>query len=449
MKKFSTIALGGLFMGLLFLTSSCLKDKTLVSTTYMINQPIYLAEEDARQVEFQPAKTLVNPGKIYVYGNLLLINEKNIGIHLIDNTDPNSPQTLGFVQIPGNLDIAVREGVLYADSYTDLLALDLGNGTNVTILERFEDVFEYDFYSWDFDPAYPLGNIDHSKGIVIGWRQIEITEDCEGGDCPSVSGRGGWGRTFENDVAIAQFNSSGGGGSAAPVGVAGSLTRFIQYDHYLYTISSHDNIKIYDVMSPASPTLESEFPVGRDIETLFTTNGHLFIGAQTGMYIYSLAAPASPEYVSTFLHVRSCDPVVVHGNYAYVTLRGGGNCGQANDELLVIDISDLSSPRLMNSHPMSEPFGLGVDTQRDVLFLCDGDAGLKVYDISSPLELIDNRITHLPEMNAYDVIVLPGNGPSQFPVGTLMMIGADGFVQYDYSDLANISELSRIPVVAN
>ena len=49
-----------------------------------------------------------------------------------------------------------------------------------------------------------------------------------------------------------------------------------------------------------------------------------------------------------------------------------------------------------------------------------------------------NQIAHFPDIKTYDVI--PYNG-------LLMMVGSDGLYQYDYSDLANISLISRIPVV--
>ena len=73
------------------------------------------------------------------------------------------------------------------------------------------------------------------------------------------------------------------------------------------------------------------------------------------------------------------------------------------------------------------------------LFICDGDAGLKVYNVADKYHIDDNQIASFPNINAYDVI----------PLGDyLFMIGDDGFYQYDYSDLQNIYQVSFIPVVA-
>jgi len=91
--------------------------------------------------------------------------------------------------------------------------------------------------------------------------------------------------------------------------------------------------------------------------------------------------------------------------------------------------------QLLASYPLHGPYGLGIDG--DVLFVCDGDAGLKVYDVEDKLHIDDNQIASFPNIDTYDVI--PVNG-------YLFMIGEDGFYQYDYSDLQNIHQVSVIPV---
>jgi hypothetical protein len=153
------------------------------------------------------------------------------------------------------------------------------------------------------------------------------------------------------------------------------------------------------------------------------------------MYIYSLADPGNPEYLSAFWHASSCDPVVVEGNYAYVTLRAGNLCGESQSLLNVIDISDIMAPVLLKEYPMEEPYGLGIDDT--LLFVCDGSAGLKVYNAANPMVIDQNKIAHYEDIHAWDVI----------PLGSvLIMIGTDGLYQYDYADPEDIHELSVIPI---
>ncbi len=40
---------------------------------------------------------------------------------------------------------------------------------------------------------------------------------------------------------------------------------------------------------------------------------------------------------------------------------------------------------------MTEPYGLGIDNT--TLFICDGSAGLKIYDITNVMAIADNIIT--------------------------------------------------------
>jgi len=75
-----------------------------------------------------------------------------------------------------------------------------------------------------------------------------------------------------------------------------------------------------------------------------------------------------------------------------------------------------------------------------VLFVCDGTAGLKIYNAANPLDIAANQLTAYPNNHAFDVI----------PLGDiLVMIGVDGLYQYDYSDLNNIFELSHIDIYGN
>jgi len=67
------------------------------------------------------AKELEDPGKIYFYNNYIFINEKRAGVHVFDNSTPSSPQNIGFLNIPGNVDIAIRNDIMLADNYIDLL----------------------------------------------------------------------------------------------------------------------------------------------------------------------------------------------------------------------------------------------------------------------------------------------------------------------------------------
>jgi hypothetical protein len=219
-------------------------------------------------------------------------------------------------------------------------------------------------------------------------------------------------------------------------GTGGSMARFMLNSDYLYLISQPWLLKTVDVEKADKMSVVDSITVPRTMETLFKLEENLFVGTTTGMLIYDVVNASKPVYVSQYDHITACDPVVADGRYAYVTLRTGNRCNGVQNLLEVIDISSLSHPYLVKSYPMFNPHGLGVDG--DLLFICDGKAGLKIYDKSDPLAILTSQVAHYPDFDTFDVI--PMNG-------ILMLVGAEGIYQYDYSDPDNIVQLSHIVIV--
>jgi hypothetical protein len=153
------------------------------------------------------------------------------------------------------------------------------------------------------------------------------------------------------------------------------------------------------------------------------------------MYVYSVNQNGEPEYLSSFAHVLSCDPVIVNPPFAYVTLRMTSSCriGFNTNQLDILDIQDLASPKLRHSYPMPEPHGLSVDG--DYLFICHGKEGLGVYNVQNPDSL--KEISTIKGIETFDVI-----SDKQ----RLLVIGPSGLYQYDYSDINKINLLSKIEI---
>jgi len=73
-----------------------------------------------------------------------------------------------------------------------------------------------------------------------------------------------------------------------------------------------------------------------------------------------------------------------------------------------------------------------------LLFVCDGSAGLKVYNSTDAKNISSNLIYTYPDIKAFDAI----------PIGDiLVLIGDDGLYQYNYSNISNITLMSSILVV--
>ena len=412
-----------LFTALFF--QSCMKDKCINTYTFTVQSPIYLSYDELRSsVALEGPREIKNPGKIYFKGQYLYVNELEKGIHVINNADPYNPVNTAFINIPGNVDIAIKENILYADSYIDLLAIDISNPGAVNVMKRIEDVFPYN----DFGTYMA----DQSKGVVVGWIEEEVTETM---DCDQYAM---WEKgNLSNDVVFATGGVAGisAGGNSPSVGQGGSMARFTIVKDMLYTVDQN-NLQLFDITSAANPNYLTLVNLGFGIETIFPYDNKLFIGTTSGMHIYDISNANSPAHLSTYAHITSCDPVVVEGDYAYVTLRSGTTCQGWTNQLEVINISNPSNPQLVKTYQMTNPHGLSI--RNNTLFICDGSAGLKIYDATDKLKIDENMIKQFQNIQTFDVIALSS---------LLMMIGDDGLYQYDYSDLSDIKQISKIPVV--
>jgi hypothetical protein len=409
---------------LIVVFSSCFKDKCTDTYTFTLATPVYIDKADFRkEVQFQAPRKMEAPGKIYIYGNTLLVNEQFHGIHVIDNSNPKNPIKMGFLDIVGNVDMSIRGNVLYADAYTDLIAVDLSNINSPTVIDRHEDVFLTPYQIHD--------------GGIIGYYNLKdttVTEICN-------KSHGFWGdaiafESFRNQSGGTRANfdaSSFGSGGPATTGQAGSMARFSIVNNHLYAIENR-SIYAYEIQGSGRVSKSSEVVVGFGIETLFPFKNYLFVGANDGMHIMDIDNPGHPVKRSTFSHARACDPVIVDQDIAYVTLRSGTNCFGGQNTLEVIDVKDVNNPVQLFTHPMQNPHGLS--KFEDNLFICEGVHGLKVFDAKVSSSIPSKLKDHHKNIHAYDVIALSNNH--------IIVVGDDGLYQYEFSDSNKLVQLSSI-----
>ena len=384
---------------------SCEKEEDGKYADYLVAKPLKITKTEFKNgVAVIAPRPIDESGKIYAYKDYIFINDTYKGVHVIDNSNPAAPKKIAFIKIAGNVDISVKGDYLYADSLTDLMVLDISNINNIKIVNRLENVLsnnviwpgEVDFYEY--------GTIDYENEIVIGWETVterRLVEDYENRF-----------NRMDTDVVFTMEANN------ASVGQGGSLARFKIVEDYLYAVDNH-NINIFNIENLSDPKDLEDVYAGFDIETIFNKGNYLFLGSMRGMYIYDISTPATPTFVSEFQHGTACDPVVVDGDYAYVTLRGGNACGATESGLFIVDISDIANPVLAETYALEGPYGLGIKDEK--LFICDGAAGLKVYDKSDIKDL--KQLNHFRNIDTFDVIPMENQ---------LLMVGDEILYQYEY-----------------
>ncbi len=141
-------------------------------------RPIYY-QGDTKEITSNPPRQFENLGKIVVLGNFLYINEQNLGIHIIDNTDPITPFAIAFISIPGCVDYTINGNIIYANNTEDLVAIRVDNVFMIVEVIRLEDFYsEFDFASQLFPENFNgvFECVDQTQGTVIGWVETILDE---------------------------------------------------------------------------------------------------------------------------------------------------------------------------------------------------------------------------------------------------------------------------------
>jgi hypothetical protein len=427
---FTSLMLAFVLLAATILPQGC-SDKCQVKRKYDYYEPVYTGFAELRaSVSMKPAQTISSVGKIYIKGDILFVNEPALGIHVFNNHDRTNPKPIGFLNLPGNYDLAVQDNTLYADSYYDLVVLDISNPANIQEINRLPGFF--------VPNNSTLFSADPEKGVVTSWNKKEdvtvMKSECE----MQLQYRGG--ALYDGGIAMfsgapaptANSNSTSSGGAS---GIGGSTQRFTILDHMLYALDGY-SLNVVDITHSTDPVKKMNVGLNWDAETLFPYKQNIFVGTRAGMYIFDASTPGQLDLVSQYEHIYSCDPVAVDDHYAYVTLWDGSGCHMGTNQLEIISLDDLKNPTLAATYQMTNPHGVGIDN--GTLFICDGTDGLKVYDAANPLSI--KLLTHYGNISSQDII------PFQ---KVAIMSSADGIYQYDYSDLKNIRVLSKISVDAN
>ncbi len=397
---------------------ACTKDT--VTETYSFYSPVYKTKEEIKSnIKSNAAETILQPGKLFIKDNFIYLNEIDKGVHIIDFKNPAQPRNVGFIKIPGNQDIAVRGNYLYADCYTDLVTIDISNPSSVKLKQFINGVFPHRYYT----------NYTADTSMIIQeWIRVDtIITRRFNENFKLQNGIGVPGIYFNDAMALNSFSS----GTKPMNGTGGSMARFALLNDWMYTVS-HADLKVFNTSDASTPRYLKAIELkSGDIETIFPYKDNLFIGSQTGMFIYNASNGETPAMLGQFQHVRSCDPVIADDNYAYITLRNGSFCGGFSNQLDVVDITNLTNPAFIRTYQLTNPKGLSKDG--NLLFICDGTDGLKIFDASKANDIL--QINEIKNMDTYDVIAQNG---------IAITVARDGLYFIDYSNIKDVKLISKI-----
>lgn len=229
-------------------------------------EPIYLdIEKTKNEITLLPKKDAFEIEKAYEYKDYLFVTEKNAGLHIIDNKDVRNPVNKAFLRIPFNENIAIKDDVLYADSLDKLIAIDISKieENKIEVLNKLN---------------YPAKISFENNKIKIGYKKIGPFY------YPKLYNQS----TFVKKTLDKNLNIS----------INKAPFNFTVISNYLYTLDN-GKLNLFDIKDSRNFTSMGYVKVSenKDIGSIYSYQDKLFIGANTGRYIYDNKNPLEPSLV--------------------------------------------------------------------------------------------------------------------------------------------------------
>ncbi|MBK7428600.1 MAG: hypothetical protein IPI60_17085 [Saprospiraceae bacterium] len=138
--------------------------------------PMYSDSIDL-DIKIESPRAISSLERIYVFQQYIFAIEKAKGVHIIDNSNPETPVPIHFLSIVGTTEVAIKDHYLYTDQFSELVVIDIHNIAEAMELSRKEGVFPNSGNLPDQNSGY-FQCPDPGK-TVEGWvRDSMLIPDC-------------------------------------------------------------------------------------------------------------------------------------------------------------------------------------------------------------------------------------------------------------------------------
>ena len=156
---------------LLFVFGGCVKEERAFYDGFG-KKPVYIPLDALRDIRNEPPQGIQVSGTIFLKDTLLFILEQRKGIHVFNLKDSLNTVNLTFLKIPAITDFVVSGNLIYADSWKDLVVIDIGNLLQISEESRIEGVISPALYPPLYDGIFEC--VDESKGAVVDWEDATL-----------------------------------------------------------------------------------------------------------------------------------------------------------------------------------------------------------------------------------------------------------------------------------
>lgn len=133
----------------------------------MGKKPVYLPLSELRNIRNLTPQPIGLSGTIFLRDTLFFMMEQKKGIHVFSIRDTLNPRALTFLSIPAINDFTLVGNRLYADSWKDLVTIDISDLGNIREVSRLEGVFSPVLFPPLYNGIFEC--VDESRGAVVDW----------------------------------------------------------------------------------------------------------------------------------------------------------------------------------------------------------------------------------------------------------------------------------------
>jgi hypothetical protein len=294
---------------------------------------------------------------VFVRGRYAYCAAGNVGLDIIDISDPSNPKKTGNYDTPGYaIKLHVSGNYAYvADSRGGLQVIDVSRPQAPVRVGNYAT-------SRTTEDVYVVGNHAYVANGGDGLLILDVSNPSS----PFMMGR---------YFLISWL-------AAASVRVRGRYAFVLsgEYCYYPRVLGpTAFEMWIIDISNPTSPVLVSECDLTDTYPgEVFVSGDYAYISNYSGLQVIDISNPASPSRAETHYISDSGGigyGVHVHGNYAYLAYGSGG--------VEVIDVSDPASLKRIGNIETSGA-ARGIYASGNFAYVSDGTGGLKIIDIVDP-----------------------------------------------------------------
>ena len=135
-------------------------------------RPVYMSLAALDSIGNLAPQMIRQSGTIFLQDTLFFMLEQKKGIHVFSIKDSSTVSNLTFFKIPAVTDFTINGNRLYADSWRDLVTIDISDIHHISVLSRQANVFAPLLYPPFYNGIFEC--IDESKGAVVDWEDAYL-----------------------------------------------------------------------------------------------------------------------------------------------------------------------------------------------------------------------------------------------------------------------------------